>query len=164
MSAYRESKERTDRLIRLLLTDKVRPSAINPHSVSLFATQHGSELTQVENQRIVDSYHNAECNYRAEKIIRGMIAVLDSAGWKPYRVDNGGDEYETTPDPDSMVEHGFATGEAQLYFRQVVDGTGQVCSVIIAPGNGSDVICDSSNFGTFGEVIEAYENTIPDET
>jgi hypothetical protein len=44
------------------------------------------------------------------------LVALETAGFTPHEVNNGGKEYEPTPTVETMLDEATATDEAYLYF------------------------------------------------
>lgn len=79
------------------------------------------------------------------RIIRHLIREAKKDGWECVAVNNGGDEDEVCTTEAEVMDHAFATDEAQLYFRKPISGDGAKHWVFIVLGNdGYDVIADHS--------------------
>ncbi len=72
-----------------------------------------------------------------------LIHHLTAAGFKPFAVDDGGDEPEYMTEPVAMIQAAFAVDESNLYFKSPAGKNRRVFLVI---GNSAEeVINDHSD-------------------
>lgn len=102
----------------------------------------------------------AEIKYLSEteqQILRRMLTTLEVHGWKPFGVDDGGDEYEPCTTHDEVLGHvdsvevstiGFTKGEMKAF-------------VMVVVGNGTDIISDYSI--RYKEFEDLMDNFLEDE-
>lgn len=72
--------------------------------------------------------------------MKDLIESLARSGWKPWGVDDGGDQLLRATNKDEAMEAIFAVDDAWLYFRHADHP--KTHGVWLIGGNGEDIISD----------------------
>jgi len=82
-----------------------------------------------------------------DEVIAETIKQLDAAGWTLEGVDDGGEEFIATSDPNEVLEFSDQVGTCQVFFVKLIDGKLYRTTLFLVRGNdGPDVIADHSVF------------------
>lgn len=90
----------------------------------------------------VKQFEHDKRQARERSLVRGVIRALKVAGWTPVKVDDGGEERQTTTTETAVLEAVFAVDQATAFFRH--PGHPRLCCIFFVCGEGSDIIADHS--------------------
>ena len=85
-----------------------------------------------------DRWPPSPAHRQERRIVWNLLHQLQEQGWKPYAVDDGGDEDEVTPTVEEAFEAIFAVEVATLKLQ----GPDHKNWILFIIGNGTDIISD----------------------